>query len=81
MKCTENNAADQLLVKFGEGLGQNGGLFWHIPDRTQLNAGESGSSIFLKHPLPIWIAGIICEFYTPRTGRITNFNHLIASLF
>ena len=79
MKSPKNYTTDQLLLKFRQSLCQNSWLFWHIAYWAQLNACESCICIFFQHPPPIRVAGIICKFYTPRTRRITNFNHLIAS--
>ena len=65
MKSTENHAADQLLVIFCQGLGQNGGIFGHIADRAKLNAGKARLSVLFEHAAPIGIAWVIGEFHTP----------------
>ena len=49
MKRTENHAADQLLVIFCQGFGQNGGIFGHKADGAKLNARKARFSVLFEH--------------------------------
>ena len=68
----EQYPPDQRQVPVSQRRPENRRVLRHESERTEFDAGVSGSLCFIQHVSPKRIARIVRELHAPRAGSITN---------
>ena len=75
MEGAEDDAADQRQVILGQAIGQHRRVFRHEAHGAEFDALVTCRRAIAQHLAPAWIAGVVCEFHAPGTGRIADADH------